>query len=1851
MGSRLVSYYFEMFESKAKHLLATVGKMEEDDKVVATVVESKDIRSALDNFAVVTRNHADASISALLGWRTRLRESSSNKEKSLREELAADTLLIRACIQILLQNDTWLHHWALRTDLGLQHVSDDTSDALFGWVVSRARYWYMDQPLADGRRRVAEMIVELLGQISRVRFPHVWTELAEGLRQQVSKGDSLQGKAEREVHQAMRLLRCVRLPQSEASARVSFFQMFNTCSQKTHKNKELKRAICEVLTNAVAPMATRIHITATQQEEISLLSSLWQTAERWAKKPKHIAAAFPLMTALLCATPLVSPLHEKIDVHFDTVVKRLQDEKDRKLRCMYLESLLHLTGHYLLFVLTKQMPSLVANTRYIPPPPDDPSVLNAAMLNPVRKEPPKGDSEIPTKLATACTLLASMGRKQGISGGHSASRMYALCVDIVVLLCRTRPKGGVGLVLSLLPTVSDLKEVYSESSLVGLYSLLCCVNLANHFQPQGAVEEHGVSQGIALHWWALGVPNGRGPENQAVRLRSQFTSFRPPSPAAAVLWSNDRCLSPSLNGLWSMGSSLLLDTSTLCMSSVLAPHVMHYWLAKEAQGLSARISAVLTRCEKDLTSGGGGGRWEKKLGGVLEGNDKEKERTNAHVFRMVLLVSVYVVPGAMKADEYFALLMRMAIHPNADLREAVSCTVLPQILLMRPPLVAQLLQSAADILLARVDDMDAALLILQMLLRLLSLLCCSLDHSKRASIPFLASQMIGRSFQPIGTFRPSETPRDPIVQLESACLVFLSVPYIEVKGKSFALLQWIARLTAMKNSPVYSPPNAVRVLAVLERELVGTEKAVGAMVLEATSPAAEGQKGARKSYGSQSYPDDLPECLKGDAVPLSASAKIVLFSPVWAHCAGFVTEHLVRCGSEVPMIACNAISLKFSSVVQRAMDTKGDAAEDRRAEELCLAYAMVMAAGCEHKASVLFLILALLKGHSAVLAETAVLAMTVVPRTSVTVALDQLRALDDEARALTKKEKTRRTAWLLRGLIVRAYGRVLQRTQQSDWLDSTRTQDVADWMGELVDELVSPSMERMLCVDQVAGLKCRADVLETISVLTSLFHQHVHGRCIHHIDQDKRRKWIAFCISLSQLDAVSVSMRPSRSTRDESLLTNVAESIDTLQGLVRGRAKVAASCLLAGPLLVQPDMVWIDDCAAGRVSHEMNVQDTGADIAPALATLPLQVTGLAVRGVTYPLIITFIHSLLPPPNEAVTFSVWGDDRRTAEMQPPVSASWSRYLKTANSRLNVGGATLAFRCMNALLKCNVSCPGLVRASAALALHKNGAVAKLHLCTLANAVCSGTMLPRPTLPMVLAAVVCGIADLDEELRMASWRLIPFICPQLDVRHYPRTKEGASNVVAAAAKVLPEAGAVLVSLAKDRLPMFSTARRIRLLAALSHWASYLKPDTPSDVDELLSLTESYYGEHPVVLHELWRKIGSVESIITRLQERCVSSLVQESARADDPDVADLQVRGSPWELCDVAFSMVTHTEVILHHISRLLTPHQQYVHRAATALVFAAQIFNDVSGNQMVPLLAGVLHAISVVGCNHPKIIVCKKSRILLRSLLAFEGTRPTAARDRLLDLLFVSEGAYLTIDSSFVQSLVASRPLGTDILRTWTREVLICIKSSETPVTVRKRSIRLYTVLTQGVPDDNGDFEALAGGLVVCINKKDEALAAACLSAITPVTLRLMWSARYIPSVWSVLSLIRCREAPMLVEAAAHLCNLSLPALPPPALAATATMEALAHSSVHTLVRAALSQMFLVPPCTHDALLQLLQIILKGMQTWDIPPLVLYHYHCMLVGCLLPELCMRFPQHSVQGYVKNGGFFCMYCLTEG
>eukprot|EP00659_Diplonema_papillatum_P017745 gene17745-27319_t len=875
IGSRLVALYFDTFEKKARSVISAAVKAEDDEKVVSLVIESRDLRGALENFAVINQLYVSQSIKELVQWRERQNQQHGNKASEReRDELASDAVFIRASMQLLLHNDTWLNHWKTNKEkcdrIGLALLTPEAFDEIHRCTRLRARRWLLEtpQPTTEGKKRVIDMLLEVFGQLSRFRFPKVVKPANDLLVKQLDRGDILPRPVEKEDLFHLRTLRTMR---PTPVMRGSVMRLLVDLTHKSHKTKGLKRCVCEIFTSMLAPLKRPIRAASSsnsnpstqhvQPTEESTLAAFFVTVEKWTKKPKHIPAATPLQTVLLCASFTVPSSRDAFHPFFDSLIKRLLEEKDRRMKCMYLECILHMLGFLLTHCFPQSGPS-----KYVPPPPEDarssfnlstscmvPSTFPAAAPAPPPKAPPSDEQspslppELLSKIQSVSAAIVAQGEKRQILG-HPAWRSYALSVDIVVLLCRTRTEQGIALILTLLS--SDPREVVTENTLIGLYSLLAVANLSQHNQAQGTVEEMGISQGVQLPWWALGVPHSRGTDSQPVRLRSPFTSFRPCSPIASVLWASDKCTAPSPSGLWAVGN-LLLDTSTLT-EPVIPPPVLFEKLRRVADELSSKLSITLAACERELCpSHKSKHRTNQGHAGYTEA--AERDRPSVHCFRIALLTSVFVSPSSYTVDEYASLLARLSVHPQAELREAVTCTILPQLLLQRVHLHVPMLQALGDLLLASVRG--KALALLHWIERASSFIACP-GHKGLASL------------------------------LES------EVHEIEV---SVAEIIYKGRCTGADWSESRDHRRVAGLLPLLQLE--GSTEII------------------------PQYANDMPACLRDDNLPSTPLTRAVLFSTVWPYCLAVACGLLILRGHPSVAIAGRAVAAKYPVILQRALES------------------------------------------------------------------------------------------------------------------------------------------------------------------------------------------------------------------------------------------------------------------------------------------------------------------------------------------------------------------------------------------------------------------------------------------------------------------------------------------------------------------------------------------------------------------------------------------------------------------------------------------------------------------------------------------------------------------------------------------------------------------------------------------------------------------------------------------------------------------------------------------------------------------------------------------------------------------
>ena len=396
--------------------------------------------------------------------------------------------------------------------------------------------------------------------------------------------------------------------------------------------------------------------------------------------------------------------------------------------------------------------------------------------------------------------------------------------------------------------------------LVGLYSLLAMAQLSEHYHPQGAVEEHGVSQGIPLPWWSLGNPSRSSGGDLHVRIRTPFTSYRPPSPMSANLWSADKCCSPSGGGIWTLSTTcLILDTSTLCQHSVLNPLMLHSKLTSKGDELSQRLAAIIFACEKEC-------RGRKDDVGKDPKTSEKHQKDSLHVFRIALLASVYIQPQC-PSYEYCTLIVRLVIHPSLEIRETVTNTVIPQLLVVRPTLRVSLMGALAELLLSVVDDMETSLTVLNCVTKIFNYIN-SIVKDSQAVLPGAHTQgMTPRQFKGISqmdpltprpvvsTPRKVSTPRvgtplvtprsttqstgterrgdvvDYVSSLEAACLVLLAAPLVDVRIRSLTLLHTIEKSTLV---PLHS-----RVATLLEDEILEADLTASSIILNLRETGAD----------------------------------------------------------------------------------------------------------------------------------------------------------------------------------------------------------------------------------------------------------------------------------------------------------------------------------------------------------------------------------------------------------------------------------------------------------------------------------------------------------------------------------------------------------------------------------------------------------------------------------------------------------------------------------------------------------------------------------------------------------------------------------------------------------------------------------------------------------------------------------------------------------------------------------------------------------------------------------------------------------------------------------------------------
>ncbi|XP_052624495.1 uncharacterized protein LOC111876656 isoform X2 [Lactuca sativa] len=304
----------------------------------------------LDSLALVARHMPIPLLEALLRWRDSESPKGANDTSAFQKKLAVECIFCSACIRFVqccppdgLTEKLWS---------GLEHF-------VFDWLINADRFAdyrvvsQVEYPsLADLRGLLLDLVAQLVGALSQTRFTsvtgHFFMEL--NTRRIDTSG------ARTETLSIINGMRHLKLgTEGGINASASFLAKANPLSRAPSKRKsELHHALCNMLSSILGPLADggKAHWPPPGMQRA--LPAWYEAVARvriqiihWAdKQSKHIPAAYPLVTLLLClGDPLV--FLGNFTVHTEQLYKHLKDKNNRfmALDCIHCVTKFYLSVH------------------------------------------------------------------------------------------------------------------------------------------------------------------------------------------------------------------------------------------------------------------------------------------------------------------------------------------------------------------------------------------------------------------------------------------------------------------------------------------------------------------------------------------------------------------------------------------------------------------------------------------------------------------------------------------------------------------------------------------------------------------------------------------------------------------------------------------------------------------------------------------------------------------------------------------------------------------------------------------------------------------------------------------------------------------------------------------------------------------------------------------------------------------------------------------------------------------------------------------------------------------------------------------------------------------------------------------------------------------------------------------------------------------------------------------------------------------------------------------------------------------------------------------------------------------
>ncbi|KAL4577336.1 hypothetical protein LXL04_013444 [Taraxacum kok-saghyz] len=298
----------------------------------------------LDSLALVAQHMPVPLLEALLRWRETESPKGANDTSAFQKKLAVECIFCSACIrfaQCCPADGLTERLWSV-----LEHF-------VFDWLINADRVVsQVDYPsLVDLRGLLLDLVAQLVGALSLSRFTSITGHFFMELN--TRRIDTSGARTETlSIITGMRRIKLGVKTEGGINVSASFLAKANPLSRAPNKRKsELHHALCNMLSSILGPLADggkghwpppgMHHALPAWYEAVSRVR---MQIIHWAdKQSKHIPAAYPLVTVLLC---LDDPLFflSNFTGHTEQLYKHLKDKNNR---FMALDCIHRVTKFYL----------------------------------------------------------------------------------------------------------------------------------------------------------------------------------------------------------------------------------------------------------------------------------------------------------------------------------------------------------------------------------------------------------------------------------------------------------------------------------------------------------------------------------------------------------------------------------------------------------------------------------------------------------------------------------------------------------------------------------------------------------------------------------------------------------------------------------------------------------------------------------------------------------------------------------------------------------------------------------------------------------------------------------------------------------------------------------------------------------------------------------------------------------------------------------------------------------------------------------------------------------------------------------------------------------------------------------------------------------------------------------------------------------------------------------------------------------------------------------------------------------------------------------------------------------------